>query len=295
MSGQYIRCLPCLPRHAMSVCFVGVSLSLPPAALERSSANTSSDSCLFALALPLPACHVIFFHVLSLRMTAKTGGFSGLLSTFRKISESPTNPHEPKPRKTFDVADLYRGPVAESVDGESAATALDEKLRQAYFWIVNHAIISPFYDIEYYEEASQSFTLGDQKSKITLPSGQSYSSFVLLPILNLAIRKRCLIVGGPGRGKTASAILMGLLAGYPLREIKRAIQHGQPQMTIADLFGNPLPADLLEARSMEKITIAWRKWLGMRVKIIDEYNRIPTRTQSALLTVMGDNYAEMLG
>jgi MoxR-like ATPase len=32
----------------------------------------------------------------------------------------------------------------------------------------------------------------------------------------------------------------------------------------------------------------------MRVKIIDEYNRIPTRTQSALLTVMGDNYAEIL-
>jgi MoxR-like ATPase len=32
----------------------------------------------------------------------------------------------------------------------------------------------------------------------------------------------------------------------------------------------------------------------MRVKIIDEYNRIPTRTQSALLTVMADNYAEVL-
>jgi hypothetical protein len=27
---------------------------------------------------------------------------------------------------------------------------------------------------------------------------------------------------------------------------------------------------------------------------VDEYNRIPTRTQSALLTVMGDNYAEIL-
>ncbi len=44
---------------------------------------------------------------------------------------------------------------------------------------------------------------------------------------------------------------------------------------------------------MDDIRIAWRKWLSMRVKIIDEYNRIPTRTQSALLTVMGDNYAEL--
>ena len=29
---------------------------------------------------------------------------------------------------------------------------LDEKLRQAYFWIVNTAIISPHYDVEYNEE-----------------------------------------------------------------------------------------------------------------------------------------------
>src|SRR5437660_5681028 len=65
-------------------------------------------------------------------------------------------------------------------------------------------------------------------------------------------------------------------------------------MTIADLLGNPLPADLVGAQSMESVRISWRKWLEMRVKIIDEYNRIPTRTQSALLTVMGDNYAEIL-
>jgi len=87
---------------------------------------------------------------------------------------------------------------------------------------------------------------------------------------------------------------MGLLAGYPLPEIKRAIQHGQPQMTVSDLLGNPLPSDLMKAESMDSIRIAWRKWLAMRVKIIDEYNRIPTRTQSALLTVMADNYAELL-
>jgi MoxR-like ATPase len=48
------------------------------------------------------------------------------------------------------------------------------------------------------------------------------------------------------------------------------------------------------AQKADDIRIAWRRWLPMRVKIIDEYNRIPTRTQSALLTVMGDNYAEML-
>jgi MoxR-like ATPase len=64
-------------------------------------------------------------------------------------------------------------------------------------------------------------------------------------------------------------------------------------MTISDLLGSPLPADLVQARSLDQIGIGWRKWLGMRVKIIDEYNRIPTRTQSALLTLMSDNYAEL--
>ena len=87
---------------------------------------------------------------------------------------------------------------------------------------------------------------------------------------------------------------MGILAGYPARDVRRAMQHGHPQMTIADLLGNPLPADLISAQSMSDIRIAWRSWLGMRVKVIDEYNRIPTRTQSALLTVMGDGYAEVL-
>src|SRR5262249_47507022 len=46
---------------------------------------------------------------------------------------------------------------------------------------------------------------------------------------------------------------------------------------------------------MEDIKIAWRRWISMRVKIVDEYNRIPTRTQSALLTLLADGYAEILG
>lgn len=215
------------------------------------------------------------------------------LDRFQQVSEAPTRPADGAQRADFDVADLYRGPIQRDEDRAGVDVALDEKLRQAYFWIVNHGIISPFYDIEYNDEPPQAYTFGDHKVAITLPTGQSYSSYVLLPLLNLAVRRRCLLVGGPGRGKTAIAILMGVMSGYSLREIKRGIQHGQPQMTIADLLGNPLPSSLVHAESMDDVVIAWRTWLGMRVKIIDEYNRIPTRTQSALLTVMADNYAEV--
>lgn len=213
---------------------------------------------------------------------------------YQHVAEAPTRPGERKARVTFDVADLFRGPAPLPQQGSTEKEPLDEKLRQAYFWIVNHAVISPHYDIEYNEEPPAVYTFGDSKTRVTLPSAQSYSSFVLLPLLNFAVRRRLLLVGGPGRGKTATAILMGILAGYSLKEVRRGIQHGQPQMSISDLLGNPLPADLVNAQSMDDIRISWRSWLGMRVKIIDEYNRIPTRTQSALLTVLADNYAEVL-
>ncbi len=215
------------------------------------------------------------------------------MDLFQHVSQAPTNPHQSPPAQSFDVADLYQGPVAEA-QAEAGSLPLDEKLRQAYFWIVNHAIISPHYDIEYNDGPHANFILGDTKARLNLPSAQSYSSFVLMPLLNFAARRRCLLVGGPGRGKTSSAVLMGVLAGYSVPEVRRAMLHGQPQMTISDLLGSPLPADMVNAQNMDDIRIAWRKWLGMRVKIIDEYNRIPTRTQSALLTVMADNYAEIL-
>jgi hypothetical protein len=52
---------------------------------------------------------------------------------------------------------------------------------------------------------------------------------------------------------------------------------------------------MVKAPGLDQIAIGWRKWLAMRVKIIEEYNRITTRTQSALLTLMSDNYAEIFG
>ena len=57
-------------------------------------------------------------------------------------------------------------------------------------------------------------------------------------------------------------------------------------------MGIPLPRDLVAAGSLAEITIAWKSWLGGRVKIIDEYNRIPTKTQSALLTMVAEGYVE---
>ncbi|MBI3273171.1 MAG: AAA family ATPase [Planctomycetes bacterium] len=219
----------------------------------------------------------------------------------RHVSQAPTlAPAKGARPRDFDVRDLYEGPAGRpGLPGApaSAGIPLAEKLRQAYFWIVNHAIITPYYDIEFNDPAAgppRAFRFGGAGTEVRLPTDASFSSFVLLPILTFAVRKRALFIGGPGRGKTASAILMGILAGYSPEEVRRGIQHGQPQMTLADLLGNPLPRDLVEAKDMESIKIAWRRWIGMRVKIVDEYNRIPTRTQSALLTLLADGYAEIL-
>jgi hypothetical protein len=155
----------------------------------------------------------------------------GLRDVFQRVSQSPTNPHAAAAPRAFDVADLYRGPVSLGDDQTGAAAApLDERLRQAYFWIVNTAIISPHYDVEFNQGPPQSFVLGDSKSRLTLPSAQSYSSYVLLPLLTFATRRKCLFVGGPGRGKTASAILMGVLSGTSVREVRRAMQHGHPHL-----------------------------------------------------------------
>jgi hypothetical protein len=49
------------------------------------------------------------------------------------VPEAPTNPRAERQRSpAFDVAELYRGPIATGAEPVEEV-ALDEKLRQAYF------------------------------------------------------------------------------------------------------------------------------------------------------------------
>ena len=168
-------------------------------------------------------------------------------------------------------------------------TNFREKARRAYQWVINNAIYAPYFDIEY-GTVSRVGT-GDQK--LWLTDEDSYASFALLPLLTLLTSQRLLFIGAPGRGKTTMATLMALIAGASLEDTRRAVQHGHPQMTHADLLGSPLPSDLVDAESPADIRIIWKRWITLRVKIIDEYNRIPTKTQSCLLSLMAEGYAEM--
>ena len=215
----------------------------------------------------------------------QTGGMARGRDRWSKVSESPTNIGTAATSEQLTAEDLF---APESAD----ELPLDEQLRQAYFWLVNRAIISPYYDIEFSHGEPLRIPLGDAGAELRLPTEQSYSSNVLMPLLTFAVGGKCLLIGGPGRGKTTLAVLMGVLAGLPSREVRRMVQQGQPQLTVSDLVGMPLPKDLVNADSLADIRIAWRDWLTGPVKIVDEYNRIPTKTQSALLTMVAEGYVE---
>jgi MoxR-like ATPase len=186
-----------------------------------------------------------------------------------------------------------RGGASVSPDGgiaiASSSSGLPEKLRLAYDWIASKAILTSQGDIR----PGSSRLFGRGSIKVEVEEAPAFSSFILLPLLNLAIGRRMVFVGAPGRGKTSVATLMSLLTGRSLVETRREIQHGHPQMTVHDLLGSPLPSNLMRASKASEVRLEWRSWLRARVKIVDEYNRIPTKTQSALLSLLGDGYAEM--
>jgi MoxR-like ATPase len=186
-----------------------------------------------------------------------------------------------------------RGGASVAPDGNITITAsgasLARKLRLAYDWITAKAILTSQGDIR----TGPSRLAGHGGVEVELNEAPTFSSFILLPLLNLAIGRRMVFVGAPGRGKTSVATLMSLLTGRSLAQTRREIQHGHPQMTVHDLLGSPLPSNLMKADRASEVQLEWRGWLRARVKIVDEYNRIPTKTQSALLSLLGDGYAEM--
>lgn len=172
---------------------------------------------------------------------------------------------------------------------EPAQLGLAARFRRAYHWIAEQSLLPATLDMQWGTRQR----LSHDGHALTFADRDSLSSFVLLPLLTLMTARRMVFVGAPGHGKTSMATLMGLLAGHSLTEMRRAIQHGHPQLSVSDLLGSPLPSDLVKAEALGDIRVAWRGWIGMRVKIIDEYNRIPTKTQSALLSLMSEGYAEM--
>ena len=96
--------------------------------------------------------------------------------TFAQVSAAPTRANTSPARARLELGadQLFAG--AEAPTG-SAGPALDEKLRQAYFWMVNHGIISPHYDVEFHDpdRPRTRFRLGDSKAVVDLPTDQSYS------------------------------------------------------------------------------------------------------------------------
>jgi MoxR-like ATPase len=170
----------------------------------------------------------------------------------------------------------------------STADSLAGRLRLAYDWIASKAILTSQGDIR----PGPARLVGKGDTQVELHAGPCYSSFILLPLLNLPLGRRLVFVGSPGRGKTSVATLMSLISGISLEETRRHIQHGHPQMTAQDLLGGPLPSSLVKAEKSQDVHVEWRGWLRSRVKIIDEYNRIPTKTQSVLLSLLAEGYAE---
>lgn len=163
-----------------------------------------------------------------------------------------------------------------------------DRARAAYRWLAREAVWSPHDDLVF----GDSVVLEGSEVRIELHDEETYASFLLLPLLNLMVGGRLLFVGAPGRGKTTVATMMGLLAGGTVDHVRRLTQRGHPQLSVADLLGAPLPRDLVEAHAPEDVRVAWRRWLSEPVKIVDELNRIPTKTQSALLSLMAEGCAE---
>ena len=98
----------------------------------------------------------------------------------RTLAFGPTLGPAPDMAEPTDFLSIFRGRAR--VDGNldlklssREGASLPAKLRQAYYWIVNNAIIAPYYDIEFGEAGASSFAFPNGDS-VKLPSEASFCS-----------------------------------------------------------------------------------------------------------------------
>lgn len=170
---------------------------------------------------------------------------------------------------------------------------LPKKARELYKYIARERMIGLVPDIGFDREGQEAREVGLPSGKAIQLQPESYSSFILFSILTKLTKGSLLYLGDPGLGKTSMAMMMGLATGRDYGQLKKEVVHGQPQLTVSDLFGNlDLAAykdGIVKAIFHERITNSEADL------IIDEINRIPTKTQSAILNVLAEKYVELFG
>ncbi|MFV0453276.1 MAG: hypothetical protein ACK5LS_13730, partial [Propioniciclava sp.] len=70
------------------------------------------------------------------------------------------------------------GPVHRTWRGVAASPRRETSAR-GYYWLVNRAVISPYYDIEFTHGTPLSYRVGDAGATITVPRDPSFASNVL--------------------------------------------------------------------------------------------------------------------
>ncbi|MEK6558014.1 MAG: MoxR family ATPase [Candidatus Margulisiibacteriota bacterium] len=185
------------------------------------------------------------------------------------------------------------GVPTEVHDRALSTMELSAKARRLYGYIALERMVGLVPDIGFDRE-------GQETREVSLPSGkairlqpESYSSFILFSILTKLTKGSLLYLGDPGLGKTSMAMMMGLATGRDYGQLKKEVVHGQPQLTVSDLFGN---LDLAEYQKGVIKAIFHERITNVEADlIIDEINRIPTKTQSAILNVLAEKYVELFG
>ncbi len=120
---------------------------------------------------------------------------------------------------------------------------------------------------------------------------KSYSSQVILPLLNYFLKGNTLFVGEYGFGKTTlSEIIVSILDSQPIDFTRSLEIRGNPEITEEKIIGRPDLASLNEGK--EKVI--WNSFVVYPDKIIDEINRMPGIKQNLILEGVDKGYWKYL-